>query len=216
MELSKYIDHTYLKPVGTSKEMEKLCQEALKHNFAAVCVNPTWIEFCKDKLAKSEVKVATVIGFPLGAMTTSSKVFEAKDAIKRGADEIDMVINIGKLLDGDYEYVEKDIKEVAHACKDALLKVIIETAYLSKENVVKACQLAVKAGADYVKTSTGFASEGATIENVKLMRETVGKDIGIKAAGGVRSYEDAINMIEAGATRIGASSGVKIVSGANE
>jgi deoxyribose-phosphate aldolase len=216
MNLSKYIDHTYLKPVGTCKEIEKLCHEAKEYNFAAVCVNPTWIDFCKKMLDKSDVKVATVIGFPLGAMTTESKVYEATDAINHGADEIDMVMNIGKLLDCDYDYVKSDISEVSNVCQDAILKVIIETAYLTKEEIVKACELAVEAGADYVKTSTGFASEGATLENVRLMRKTVGPDIGVKAAGGIRSYEDAIQMIEAGATRIGASSGVKIVSGENE
>lgn len=216
MDLAKYIDHTYLKPIGTSKEIETLCNEAKEYNFAAVCINPTWIKTCSELLEDTSVKIATVIGFPLGAMTTESKVFETRNSIDLGADEIDMVMNIGKFLDNDYDYVKNDVSKVARECGSKTLKVIIETAYLSKEQIIKACQLAVKAGADYVKTSTGFASEGATLENVELMRETVGQEIGVKAAGGIRTYNDAINMIEAGATRIGASSGVKIVSGANE
>ncbi|MFP4457205.1 MAG: deoxyribose-phosphate aldolase [Clostridia bacterium] len=216
MNLAKYIDHTYLKPIGTSKEIEKLCEEAKEYEFVAVCVNPVWIDTCKKLLKGTSVKVATVIGFPLGAMTTDSKVFETKNAIELGADEIDMVMNIGKMLEEDYDYVNEDISKIASTCGNKVLKVIIETAYLSKDEIVKACKLAVEAGADYVKTSTGFASEGATLENVMLMRETVGENIGVKAAGGIRNYSDAIKMIEAGATRLGASSGVKIASGANE
>lgn len=216
MNLAQYIDHTHLKATGGNDDIEKLCQEAIKHEFAAVCVNPTWITKCSEMLKDSSVEIATVIGFPLGAMTTASKEFEANDALQQGATEIDMVMNIGKFLDKNYQYVENDIARVAQVCKDKVLKVIIETAYLTDADIVKASQIAVKAGANYVKTSTGFATSGATIEDVELIRKTVGKHIGVKAAGGIRTYQDALNMINAGATRIGASSGVEIVSGANE
>jgi deoxyribose-phosphate aldolase len=212
MNIASYIDHTYLKPVGTSEDIKKLCEEAKTYSFAAVCVNPTWIGLCKDLLEGTNVEIATVVGFPLGAMATESKVFETKDSIIKGATEIDMVMNIGKFLEGDYSYVEHDIHQVVSAVNSEKVKVIIETAYLESDQIVKACKIAVKAGAHYVKTSTGFASSGAKLEDVKLMRQTVGKGIGVKAAGGIKNKEDALAMIEAGASRLGASAGVQIVS----
>jgi deoxyribose-phosphate aldolase len=208
------IDHTLLKPETTKEQIEKLCNEAKEYNFASVCVNPTWVKYASELLQGTEVKVCTVIGFPLGANTPETKAFETKNAIENGAEEVDMVINIGALKSGNYDLVEEDIRAVVEAAKGkALTKVIIETSLLTEEEKVKACELSVKAGADYVKTSTGFSTGGATVEDVALMRKTVGPDIGVKASGGVRSADDAEKMIEAGATRIGASSGVKIVQG---
>ena len=205
-QLAKMIDHTILKPEADKASIEKLCKEALEYNFASVCINPTNVELAAKLLKGSEVKVCTVIGFPLGANTMEVKAFETKDAIAKGADEVDMVINIGRLKDKDYEYVEKDIKAVVDAAdKKALTKVIIETCLLTEEEKVKACELAKKAGADFVKTSTGFSTGGATPEDIKLMRETVGPEMGVKASGGVRSIEDAEAVIKNGATRIGAS-----------
>ena len=189
-QLAKMIDHTILKPEADKASIEKLCKEALEYNFASVCINPTNVELAAKVLKGSEVKVCTVIGFPLGANTMEVKAFETKDAIAKGADEVDMVINIGRLKDKDYEYVEKDIKAVVDAAdKKALTKVIIETCLLTEEEKVKACELAKKAGADFVKTSTGFSTGGATPEDIKLMRETVGPDMGVKASGGVRSIK---------------------------
>lgn len=191
-ELAKMIDHTMLKPDATKASIEKLCKEALDYNFASVCVNPSRVAECYSMLKDSDVKVCTVIGFPLGATTTASKVFETEDAIKNGATEVDMVINIGKLKDKDYDFVKKDIQAVVDAAKGkALSKVIIETCLLTDEEKVMACKLAKEAGADFVKTSTGFSTGGATGEDIKLMRETVGEDMGVKASGGVRSIEDA-------------------------
>ena len=208
------IDHTLLKADATKNQIEKLCEEAREYQFASVCVNPTWVSTASKLLQNSNVKVCTVIGFPLGATTSETKGFEAKDAIEKGAQEVDMVINIGALKDGNDELVEKDIRTVVDAARGkALTKVIIETSLLTEEEKVKACQLAVKAGADYVKTSTGFSAGGATIEDIALMRKTVGPDIGVKASGGVRNTEDTQKMVEAGATRIGASAGVAIVKG---
>ena len=186
-----------------------------EYKFASVCVNPTWVKKCAEMLKDTpEVKVCTVIGFPLGANTPEVKAFETKNAIENGADEVDMVINIGAMKDGRYDEVEADIKAVVDAAKGkALVKVIIETCLLTKEEIEKACQLAVSAGTDYVKTSTGFSTGGATVEDIALMRKTVGAEIGVKASGGVRSLEDAKAMTEAGATRIGASSGVSIAKG---
>jgi deoxyribose-phosphate aldolase len=213
-EIARMIDHTLLKPETTKEQIEKLCNEAKEYNFASVCVNPTWVKYASELLQGTEVKVCTVIGFPLGANTPETKAFETKNAIENGAEEVDMVINIGALKSGNYDLVEEDIRAVVEAAKGkALTKVIIETSLLTEEEKVKACELAVKAGADYVKTSTGFSTGGATVEDVALMRKTVGPDIGVKASGGVRSADDAEKMIEAGATRIGASSGVKIVQG---
>lgn len=213
-QLAKMIDHTILKPEADKASIEKICKEALEYNFASVCINPTNVELAAKLLKGSEVKVCTVIGFPLGANTMEVKAFETKDAIAKGADEVDMVINIGRLKDKDYEYVEKDIKAVVDAAdKKAVTKVIIETCLLTEEEKVKACELAKKAGADFVKTSTGFSTGGATPEDIKLMRETVGPDMGVKASGGVRSIEDAEAVIKNGATRIGASASIDICEG---
>lgn len=208
------IDHTLLKAEATKEQIEKLCEEAKQFNFASVCVNPTWVKRSSELLQGTDVLVCTVIGFPLGANTPAVKAFEAKDAIANGAKEVDMVINIGALKDKNYELVQADIAAVVEAAKDsALVKVIIESCLLTDEEKVKACELAVAAGADYVKTSTGFSTGGATAEDIALMRKTVGPDLGVKASGGVRSLEDMKKMVEAGATRIGASSGVAIMNG---
>lgn len=213
-DLAKMIDHTILKADATEKEVEKLCAEALKYNFASVCINPSMVEKAAGILKGSEVKVCTVIGFPLGATTTEAKAFETDDVIKKGATEVDMVINVGKLKDGDLNYVKKDIEAVVNAAKGkALTKVIIETCLLTDEEKVTACKLSKEAGADFVKTSTGFSTGGATKEDIKLMRETVGPDLGVKASGGVRTREDAEAMIENGATRIGASASIAICEG---
>ncbi|MDF9760515.1 deoxyribose-phosphate aldolase [Peribacillus simplex] len=208
------IDHTLLKADATKEQIKVLCEEAREYNFASVCVNPIWVKYASELLEGSEVKVCTVIGFPLGATTPETKAFETKDAISNGAHEVDMVINIGALKDKDDELVERDIRAViAASTGKALSKVIIETSLLTEEEKVRACELAVKAGTDYVKTSTGFSTGGATVEDITLMRKTVGPDIGVKASGGVRNTSDAQKVIEAGATRIGASAGVSIVKG---
>ncbi|CYU53091.1 deoxyribose-phosphate aldolase [Streptococcus suis] len=214
MKLNKYIDHTILKPETTQEQVEKILAEAKEYDFASVCVNPTWVALAAESLKDSDVKVCTVIGFPLGANTPAVKAFETKDAISNGADEIDMVINIGALKTGNYDLVLEDIKAVVAASGDKLVKVIIEACLLTDDEKVKACQLSQEAGADYVKTSTGFSTGGATVADVALMRKTVSPDMGVKASGGARSYEDAIAFIEAGASRIGASSGVAIMNGA--
>ncbi|CYW92503.1 deoxyribose-phosphate aldolase [Streptococcus suis] len=214
MKLNKYIDHTILKPETTQEQVEKILAEAKEYDFASVCVNPTWVALAAESLKDSDVKVCTVIGFPLGANTPAVKAFETKDAISNGADEIDVVINIGALKTGNYDLVLEDIKAVVAASGDKLVKVIIEACLLTDDEKVKACQLSQEAGADYVKTSTGFSTGGATVADVALMRKTVGPDMGVKASGGARSYEDAIAFIEAGASRIGASSGVAIMNGA--
>lgn len=212
--LAQMIDHTLLKANATKAEIQKLSEEAKEYSFASVCVNPTWVKTAAEILKDTPVKVCTVIGFPLGANTSEVKAFEAKNAIENGATEVDMVINIGALKDKQYDIVEEDIKAVVEAAKGkALTKVIIETCLLTDEEKEIACQLSVKAGADFVKTSTGFSTGGATTEDVALMRKVVGPTIGVKASGGVRSLEDAENMVKAGATRIGASSGVAIVNG---
>lgn len=213
MAINRYIDHTLLKPESTQIQIDKLIAEAVEHQFASVCVNPTWVSYAAKALKGTEVNVCTVIGFPLGGNTTSVKAFETKDAVANGADEIDMVINIGQLKSGQYDAVEADIRAVVEASGDKLVKVIIETCLLTDGEKVKACQLAVAAGADYVKTSTGFSTAGANIADVTLMRKTVGPNIGVKAAGGTRSYADAEAFIKAGATRIGTSAGVAIVNG---
>ncbi|WP_141431481.1 deoxyribose-phosphate aldolase [Bacillus sp. 03113] len=212
--IAGFIDHTLLKANARKADIEKLCQEAKDFQFASVCINPTWVELASSLLKGTNVKVCTVIGFPLGATTSETKASETQHAIDNGAEEVDMVINIGALKDGEYEQVENDIQAVVQVAKGkAIAKVIIETCLLTEEEKVVACQLAVKAGADFVKTSTGFSTGGATVEDIKLMRKTVGPEIGVKASGGIRDLEDANKMIEAGATRIGASSGVAIVSG---
>ena len=214
MDLNKYIDHTYLKAFGGRDVIEKLCKEAREHNFKSVCVNPCNVKFAKELLKGSDVLVCTVIGFPLGQNTTEVKVFETKDAIKNGAKECDMVINVAKLKDKDYDYVENEIKALKEVCGDLTLKVIIETCYLTKDEIKIASELSVKAGADFVKTSTGFGTGGATVEDVALMAATVGNKAYVKASGGVKTYEDAMKMIEAGASRIGTSNGIDIVKGA--
>ncbi|PYZ98693.1 deoxyribose-phosphate aldolase [Alteribacter lacisalsi] len=213
--LSSYIDHTLLKPEATKEQIEVLAQEAKQYSFASVCVNPGWIETAYAILKDTpDVKVCTVIGFPLGASTPETKSFETQDAIAKGAGEVDMVINVGALKSGNTDLVLRDIKAVVDAASGkALTKVIIETALLTEEEKVKACELSVEAGADYVKTSTGFASGGATVDDIELMRKTVGPDLGVKASGGVRDRETTLAMIEAGATRIGASAGIAIVTG---
>lgn len=214
MNIAKMIDHTLLKADAQKDQIITICEEAKTYNFASVCVNPTWVKLASELLAGSEVKVCTVIGFPLGATTSNTKAFETEDAIRNGATEVDMVINIGALKDKDYDLVREDIKAVVEAAKGkALTKVIIETSLLNNEEKEIACKLAVEAGTDFVKTSTGFSTGGATVEDIALMRKTVGPNIGVKASGGVRNSEDTEQMVEAGATRIGASSGVAIVNG---
>lgn len=211
--LQSMIDHTILKADATIDMIEKLCQEALEFNFAAVCVNPHFVEFCKDKLKDSRVKVATVVGFPLGATTKETKAFETREAVNNGADEIDMVINIGALKDKDYDYVREDIQGVVEAASGKIVKVIIETCLLSEEEKKKACELAMEAGAHFVKTSTGFSTGGATLEDVKLMKSVVGDRLQVKASGGIRNLKTAMEMIEAGASRLGTSSGINIAKG---
>lgn len=212
MNINKLIDHTALKPNTNKKSILKLIAEAKTYDFASVCVNPCWVALAHQELKNTDVKVCTVIGFPLGANTTEVKVFEAKDAIEKGAQEIDMVINVAMLKDKEYDYVENEIKKIVEVAKDkALVKVIIEACLLTDEEKIKACELSQKAGADFVKTSTGFSTGGATVHDVALMRKTVGTDMGVKASGGVHTHEEALAMIEAGANRIGASAGVKLL-----
>ncbi|ADU29856.1 deoxyribose-phosphate aldolase [Evansella cellulosilytica] len=212
--LAALIDHTLLKPDATKDQIITLANEAEEYNFASVCVNPTWVPTAFAVLKDTQVKVCTVIGFPLGASTSEVKALETKNAIENGATEVDMVINIGELKESNDEYVHNDIKAVVEAAQNkALTKVIIETSLLTDEEKVRACEIAVKAGADYVKTSTGFSGGGATVDDITLMRKTVGPNIGVKASGGVRDRETAVAMVEAGATRIGASAGIAIVRG---
>lgn len=211
MELNKYIDHTLLKAFATEDDIRKLCNEAIEYDFASVCVNPCHVKFASQLLGLSDVKVCTVIGFPLGANSSEVKAFEAKKAIEDGAEEVDMVINVGKAKQGDWDFVRDDIRKVREAAKDKLLKVIVETCYLTDEEIFKACIMAKEAEADFVKTSTGFGTGGATAEHVKLMRDAVGEQMGVKASGGVRTKEDAMKMIDAGATRIGTSNGKDII-----
>ena len=212
MKLNKMIDHTYLKAFGTKEDIDKLLEEAKEYDFKSVCVNPTWVEHAALELSKSDVLVCTVIGFPLGANTTETKVFETLNAISKGADEIDMVLNVGKVKEGEYSFIEDEVRQVKEACNGLTLKVILETCYLTKEEIRLASEACIKAGADFVKTSTGFGTGGALVEDVKIMKE-VAKNKEVKASGGVRSAEDVEKMIEAGATRIGTSSGVKLVQG---
>jgi len=213
-DLVSYIDHTLLKPEATKEQIDQLCDEAVANGFYSVCVNSSWVARCARRLQGSEVRTCAVVGFPLGAMEGRSKGFEARNAVANGAKEIDMVINVGALKAGDLRTVEDDIRAVRRACRPGIiLKVILETSLLSDEEKVIGCQLAKKAGANFVKTSTGFSKGGATVEDVALMRKIVGSELGVKASGGVRTYEDAIKMIDAGATRLGTSSGVAIVKG---
>lgn len=214
MELNKYIDHTLLKADATKQEIDKLLKEAKEYNFKSVCIQPTWIEYASQSLKGSDVLVCTVIGFPLGANTSEVKAFEAKDAVSKGAQEVDMVVNIGACKDGQWDKVQSDIEAVVEAVpQDVTVKVIIETSLLNEEEKVKACQAAKAAEADFVKTSTGFSTGGATLEDIALMRQTVGPQMGVKASGGVSNKEEALAMIDKGATRIGASKGIQIVSG---
>jgi deoxyribose-phosphate aldolase len=213
--IAKFIDHTLLKQTATESQIEKLCDEAMEHGFAAVCVNPYWVDFCARRLAGTNVKVCTVVGFPLGATPTDVKVFETEFCLKNGAKEIDMVMNIGAAKDGDWSFVQSDIAalaKIAHE-KKAILKVIFENCLLEKQEIVKACEASLKAGADFVKTSSGFSTGGATIEDVKLMVETVAGRCKVKAAGGIRNAKDAADMIKIGAVRLGTSAGVAIVTG---
>ncbi|MBS4217101.1 deoxyribose-phosphate aldolase [Bacillus sp. FJAT-49711] len=212
--IAQYIDHTLLKADATKENIKKLCEEAKEYQFASVCVNPTWVQYASSLLKSTNVKVCTVIGFPLGATTTETKAFETKDAIENGAHEIDMVLNIGAIKDENFELVERDITAVCAAAKGkALVKVIIEASLLTNTEKERACTIAKSAGADFVKTSTGFSTGGATAEDVELMRKAVGSKLGVKASGGIRAIEDVHKMINAGATRIGASSGVAIMKG---
>ncbi|GGA32518.1 deoxyribose-phosphate aldolase [Psychrobacillus lasiicapitis] len=212
--IAALIDHTLLKQDATKNQIEKLCEEAKTYTFASVCVNPTWVNLSAQLLQNTPVKVCTVIGFPLGASTTEVKAFETTNAIQNGAQEIDMVINVGALKDRDYNFVQKDIEAVVQAAKGkAIVKVILETCLLTDEEILRASEISKLAGADFVKTSTGFSTGGATVNAVKLMRGAVGPELGVKASGGVRSLSDLQAMVDAGATRIGASSGVEIVQG---
>jgi deoxyribose-phosphate aldolase len=211
MKYNKLIDNTLLKADATEQEILALCEESKEYDFKSVCINPWFIPVAKKALSGSDVLVCTVIGFPLGSMTTEAKVFEAKDALEKGADEVDMVINVSALKDRKDDYVLNEIKEIKKVCGSNTLKVIIETCLLTDEEKVRACKLAKEAGADFVKTSTGFSTGGATAHDVKLMRETVGPEMGVKASGGVRTHEDLLAMVEAGANRIGTSNGTKII-----
>ena len=211
MGLNKYIDHTILKATASGTDVQKLCEEAIEHEFYSVCVNGCYVADAKHLLQGTDVKIAAVVGFPLGAMTTAAKVFEAKEAVENGASEIDMVINVAKLKDGEFKYVENEIRQIKEAIGDNVLKVIIETCYLTDEEKVKACELSLAAKADFVKTSTGFGTDGATYEDVKLMKSVVGDNAKVKASGGVRDKETAQKYVELGAERLGTSSGIDIV-----
>jgi deoxyribose-phosphate aldolase len=217
-EVAHLIDHTLLKPEATVQQIAQLCHEALLHRFASVCINPSHVKLAAELLRTSDIKVCTVVGFPLGATSPQAKMFETEQALADGATEIDMVINIGALKGGDDDLVRRDITGVVQAAhrRNALCKVIIETALLSEEEKIRACQLTKEAGADFVKTSTGFSGGGATIEDVRLMRQVVGPQVGVKASGGIRNLVDAKNMIAAGATRLGASAGIKIIQEAHQ
>lgn len=214
-EIARYIDHTLLKQEASLEQITRLCEEAKKYNFAAVCVNAAYIADCARLLKGTNVKIASVVGFPLGATLSSVKAYETEQVISAGANEIDMVLNVGAMKSGNFDLVKSDVAAVVKAAHahNAIVKVILETCLLSKEEIVKACEICKEAGADFVKTSTGFNSAGATVEDVALMRKTVGAKMGVKAAGGVRTREDVLAMIEAGATRIGTSGGVKIMEG---
>ncbi len=211
--INTYIDHTLLKPESSQEAIDRAIVEAKNYHFASLCVNPTWVAYVAHALKDSPVKTCVTVGFPLGANTTATKAFEAKEAVDHGAQEVDMVINVGALKSGNFDLVAEDIRRVVEASRPALVKVIIEACLLTDEEKVTACRLAKEAGADFVKTSTGFSTGGATLADVKLMRQTVGPDMGVKAAGGARSYEDAMAFIDAGANRIGTSAGPAIMEG---
>ena len=215
--IAAMIDHTLLKPDASEAQIARICAEAREYSFASVCVNPGYVPQCAEALVGSPVKVCTVIGFPLGATTSASKAFEAREAVENGAGEVDMVVNIGKIKSGSWDYVKSDIQAVVDAVRGkALTKVIIETCLLTDEEKVRVCQLAKEAGADFVKTSTGFSTGGAKVEDIALMRKTVGPQMGVKASGGIHNAAEALALIEAGATRIGASAGIAIVNGIEE
>ncbi|HEY8445193.1 MAG TPA: deoxyribose-phosphate aldolase [Bacilli bacterium] len=216
MNINELIDHTLLKPFATTEEIKKLCDEAKTYHFKSVCVNPVYVQEVKKELRDSDVLVCTVIGFPLGANTIATKVFETTEAVHNGADEIDMVINIGKAKEHDYQYLLFEISEVVKAAKGRLVKVIIETCFLSDEEKIEVCKVATKAGANFVKTSTGFGTGGATPQDVKIMKDAISSDMSVKASGGIRSYEDLKKMVAAGASRIGTSSGITIIQEAKE
>ena len=211
--LNRYIDHTLLKPEASAAQIENLCQEALTYNFFSVCINPQYVQLAKKILQDSEVSVCTVVGFPLGANTTEAKIFETRNALSHGADEIDMVLNIGAIKSGNWKLVEEDIRQVNITCGEKILKVIFETCLLSHDEIIMASQVAERAGADFIKTSTGFSTGGATLEDVILMRKSATQNVKIKASGGVRDYKTAIAMIEVGAERLGTSSGIAIMTG---
>ncbi len=211
MNVNKRIDHTLLKADAKKENIVQLCEEAKKYGFASVCVNSGWVKQCVESLKDSDISVCTVVGFPLGAMRSKAKAFEAKDAVENGADEIDMVINIGALKDGNLDLVKQDIDMVVQAVEGRIVKVILETCLLSKDEIVSGCEICMSAHVDYVKTSTGFSHGGASVEDVKLMKETVGDRCKIKASGGIKTYQEMMEMIEAGADRIGTSKGVQIV-----
>ena len=213
MEINKYIDHTILKATAQKKNIKKLCDEAKEYKFFSVCVNGANVKYAYEQVKDSDVKVAAVVGFPLGAMSKDAKVFEAKKAIEDGASEIDMVINVAALKDGEYGYVEQEIREIKEAIGNNVLKVIIETCYLTDEEKKKACELSLNAKADFVKTSTGFGTGGATFDDVKLMKSIVGDKAQVKASGGVKDLKTAQKYIELGATRLGTSSGIEIIKG---
>jgi len=213
-QLARYIDHTLLKPDSVQSQFDQLCEEAIKYDFFSVCVNSTWVEYVSKKLRGKRPQVCAVVGFPLGEMDKSSKAFETRQAISNGANEIDMVINIGAIKGGDYKYAEEDIRAVRRATRsNTILKVIIETSYLTEEEKIIACEISKKAGADFVKTSTGFSSGGATVEDIALMRRVVGPDMGVKASGGIRDFNTAVAMLNAGANRLGLGAGVTVIEG---
>jgi len=216
MNIEAYIDHTLLKADATAEDIRKLCAEAAQHEFASVCVNGSRIELARHLLEDSEVKVAAVVGFPLGAMDADAKRYETEAAVEAGAQEIDVVLNIGRLKDGDDQYVLRELRDVAEVADERIVKVIIETCLLTQDEKLRACQLILDSGAHFVKTSTGFSQGGASLEDVKLLREAVGPTFGVKASGGIRDYATAVAMIEAGATRLGTSNGVTIVQGGSE
>lgn len=213
-EMARFIDHTLLKPESTREQFDQVVKECLQYNFKSICVNSSWVDYVARQLQGSDIEICSVVGFPLGAMTSRSKAFEAREAVSDGATEIDMVINVGALKSGDYERVEEDIRAVRRATRaGTVLKVILETCMLSQEEKVIGCELSKKAGADFVKTSTGFSSGGATVEDIRLMRSTVGPDMGVKASGGIRNWDSAVELIRAGASRLGIGSSVKVMTG---
>ena len=215
IKINKLIDHTVLKAFATSKDIEKLCLEAIKYDFASVCVNPCFVSLAYQMLKDTDVKVCTVIGFPLGANTTNVKVLETKDAIKNGATEIDMVINVSKAKEHDYDYIYEEMKEIVEASKPNIVKAILETCYLTQEEIASLCKVATKAGVTFVKTSTGFGSGGAKAEDVAIMKANISENMSVKASGGIRTYQSLQEMVKAGATRIGTSNGVTIIEEAN-